>query len=408
MNRTALHNRHLALGAKMTDFHGWEMPLYYTSILEEHKAVRQAAGLFDISHMGQVLVAGPDAARILNAVMVSDITQVGEGRACYTLMLNESGGIVDDLIVYRIGAEDYLVIVNCGNRAGDVAWLQAHREGRTTITDISQGRSIIALQGPFACRILEQLLDARVAGLGRFEIAPIRTMGPEACLARTGYTGGDGFELFLQDRHAQRLWDMLMSGHTLQGVQPVGLGARDTLRIEAGLRLYGTDIDTTTSPFEAGLDWTVAINKAHFIGRDVLVQQKRGGVSRKFVGFELSHGPVPRGGMELRAASADGTSPERAVGGVTSGTFSPMLNKPLGLGYVEPAWSPPGTTLTLTVRSQRYTGAVVKLPFWKGADQPLTFLSTPPTRLLPESPGPQQATLSPTTPQPGSPHAHPV
>ena len=364
MNKTALHERHRALGAKMTDFHGWEMPLYYTSILEEHKAVRQALGIFDVSHMGQVLVTGPDAVHTLNHLLVSDISQVGEGRACYTLMLNEPGGILDDLIVFRLGVEDYLVIVNCGTHASDVAWLEQHRQGHTTITDISQGRSILAVQGPLACRALEQILDARVTSLGRFGIAPIRTMGPDACIARTGYTGGDGFELFLPDHHAKRVWDMVLSLAKPLGALPVGLGARDTLRVEAGLRLYGADLDTTTTPFEAGLEWTVAINKPEFIGRDVLIKQKQQGVTRKFVGFELTQGPVPRGGMEL---TVDGAT----VGTVTSGTFSPILNKPLGMGYVQPAYTKPGTSLTLTVRNQRHTATVVKLPFWKGeAQQP--------------------------------------
>ncbi len=362
LRKTALHERHRQLGAKMTDFHGWDMPLYYTSILEEHRAVRQALGLFDISHMGQVLVKGPGAVQTLNRLMVSDISQVGQNRACYTLMLNEHGGIIDDLIIYRIGETDYLVIVNCGNRTTDVEWLQAHRQGETTVVDISQGRSILAVQGPLASRVLEQLLDAKVAGLGRFEIAPIRTMGPEACIARTGYTGSDGFELFLPDHHAQRLWDAILSDGKLRGALPVGLGARDTLRVEAGLRLYGTDMDTATSPFEVGLDWTVAINKPDFIGKPVLVQQKQDGVSRKFVGFELAQGPVPRTGSEL---TVDG----RRVGTVTSGTFSPILSKPLGMGYVEPAYTKSGTILTLTVRAQRYPATVVRLPFWK-ADKP--------------------------------------
>src|SRR3989338_245591 len=207
LRKTALHERHRALCAKMTDFHGWEMPIYYTSILEEHKAVRQALGLFDISHMGQVLVTGPDALETLNRLMVSDISQVDEGRACYTLMLNERGGIVDDLIIYRLGATDHLLIINCANRTTDVEWLQAHRQGTTAITDISQGRSILAVQGPLACRVLEQIIDTRVTSLGRFGVAPIRTMGPDACIARTGYTGGDGVELFLPARHAQPLSD---------------------------------------------------------------------------------------------------------------------------------------------------------------------------------------------------------
>lgn len=365
MRKTALHDRHRALGAKTTDFHGWEMPLYYTGILEEHKAVRQALGLFDISHMGQVLVTGPDALETLNRLMVSDISQVDKGRACYTLMLNERGGIVDDLIIYRLGETEHLVIVNCANRTTDVEWLEAHRQGTTAITEISQGRSILAVQGPLACRVLEQIIDAKVTGLGRFEIAPIRTMGPEACIARTGYTGGDGFELFLPDHHAKRVWDLVLTAGTPLGALPVGLGARDTLRVEAGLRLYGTDMDATTTPFEAGLDWTVAINKPDFIGKGVLTRQRHEGLTKRFIGFELSQGPVPRTGMELTAESTDG-APGRRVGTVTSGTFSPILNRPLGMGYVEPSQAKPGTGLTLTVRHQRYTGTVVKLPFWKG------------------------------------------
>ncbi|MBI3996146.1 MAG: glycine cleavage system aminomethyltransferase GcvT [Candidatus Omnitrophica bacterium] len=375
MLKTALHDRHRALGAKMTDFHSWDMPLYYTSILEEHRAVREALGVFDISHMGQVLVAGPDAVRTLNALMVSDISQVAQGRACYTLMLNEQGGIIDDLIIYRLGESEFLVIVNCGNRAVDVAWLAGHVEGQTTVTDISEGRSILAVQGPRSSRVLEEILDAKVAGLGKFCIAPIRTMGPDACLARTGYTGSDGFELFLPDRHALRVWDAVLSMAKPLGARPVGLGARDTLRIEAGLRLYGTDMDAATSPIEVGLEWTVAMNKPAFIGKNVLVTQQQDGVARKFIGFELSQGPVPRTGMEL---AVDG----RRIGMVTSGTFSPILAKPLGMGYVEPAYTKPGTTLTLTVRNQRHHATVVKLPFWKGDAKTQAALTSPaaPTR----------------------------
>jgi len=379
MNKTALYERQRQLGAKMTEFHGWEMPLYYTSIIEEHNAVRQAVGVFDVSHMGQVLVKGPDALRTLNRLMVSDISQVGVGRACYTLMLNESGGVLDDLIVFRIGEEDYLVIVNCATHESDVEWLLTHQEGKTTITDISAGRAILAVQGPLACRVLEQILDARVTGLGRFEIAPIRTMGPEACIARTGYTGGDGFELFLPNYHAVKLWDTILSAAKPLGALPIGLGARDTLRVEAGLRLYGSDMDATTTPLEAGLGWTVAINKPDFIGKDVLVKQKQQGLSRVFIGFELAQGPVPRHGCELTVDPAGGAGGRR-VGTVTSGTFSQVLNRPLGMGYVEPAFIKPGTSLSLTVRSQRYTATVVKLPFWK--DETRQALSAAPSPIL--------------------------
>ncbi len=367
MERTALYDRHRSLGAKMTEFHGWEMPLYYTSILEEHRAVREAVGFFDVSHMGQLLVTGPDAVRTLNRLLVSDLSQVGAGRACYTLMLNEAGGVLDDLIVYRIGDEESLVIINCGNRESDVAWMRAHQEGQTRLTEISDGRAILAVQGPLASRVLEQLLDAKVSGLGRFGVAPIRTMGPAACLARTGYTGGDGFELFVPNDHARRLWDALLEGTRSIGGQPVGLGARDTLRIEAGLRLHGADIDPTTSPFEAGLDWTVAINKPDFIGKNALLAQRRQGLARRFVGFELAQGPVPRPGTELMVEVAETLGSLRGIGTVTSGTFSPILNKPLGMGYVEPSFAAPGTTMTMVVRNQRHTVTVVKLPFWRNA-----------------------------------------
>ena len=368
MNKTALNSRHRQLGAKMTDFHGGEMPLYYTSILEEHKAVREAAGIFDVSHMGQVLVTGPDAEASLNRLVTSDISKVGEGRACYTLMLNEQGGILDDLIIFRTGEAHFLVIINCGGRESDVAWLKAHVQGQTTVTDISDGRAILAVQGPAAARLLEQALDARVMSLGRFGIAPIRTMGPDACIARTGYTGSDGFELFVPDAHAIRVWDLLLSAAAVSGIAPVGLGARDTLRVEAGLRLYGTDMDPATTPWEVGLGWTVSMRKdAEFIGQTALAHQQQAGVPRAFVGFELAQGPVPRGGCEL--FTADGAT---AIGRVTSGTFSPMLNRPLGMGYVDPVHAAPGTAVSVTVRSQRYTGTIVKLPFWKPPVAPLS------------------------------------
>ncbi|MBI3009663.1 MAG: glycine cleavage system aminomethyltransferase GcvT [Candidatus Omnitrophica bacterium] len=370
LRKTALHSRHRTLGAKMTDFHGWDMPLYYTSILDEHRAVRQAVGVFDIAHMGQVLVNGPDACGFLDSIVTSDITQVGIGRACYTLLLNDDGGILDDWIIYRLGTTSYLVIVNCGNRDSDVAWMRQQARGRVTIDDISTGRSILAVQGPAAAHLLEQILDAKVAGLARFEIAPIRTMSPQSCISRTGYTGSDGFELFLEDRHAIRIWDILMNTAATSGIMPVGLGARDTLRIEAGLRLYGTDIDTETHPFEAGLGWTVAMNKAAFIGKDKLALLSKAPMKRRFIGFELAQGPIPRLGMPLW------NQEHQQVGKVTSGTFSPILNKSLGMGYVEANAAAAGTLLALNVRNQWHAASVVKLPFWKEKPKPVKLVES--------------------------------
>lgn len=374
LRHTALHGKHQGRGATFTEFQGWEMPIFYTSILEEHQAVRQSLGLFDVSHMGQVLLTGKNAVDTLNELVVSDITQVAEGGACYTLMLNERGGIIDDLIVFRIGPTDFLTVVNCANRARDMEWLIAHRQGDTGIADISDGRSILAVQGPLACRVLEQLLDARVTSLRRFGIAPIRTMGPAACIARTGYTGGDGFELLVPDQHAVKLWDAILAASQHAGGRPVGLGARDSLRVEAGLRLHGSDMDATTTPYEADLGWTVAINKPSFIGKNVLVKQKQRGVTKKFVGFEMAKGPVPRMGYPLMVK-------DQQVGAVTSGTFSPLLKRPVGMGYVEAKYAKMGTNLAVTIRNQPHQATIVKLPFWKGDSRPAAVRSTAGLRL---------------------------
>lgn len=358
MQKTALHSEHLARGAKMTEFHGWDMPLYYTSILEEHACVRSAVGLFDISHMGQVWVEGPGARETLNELVVSDLANVAIGRACYTLLLNERGGIIDDIIVYRVEAQAYLVIINCANRVIDVEWMIANRRGTAMIRDISAGRSMVAVQGPRAAALLEAVAGEPIGRLGRFDLAPISTWGAQAWIARTGYTGSDGFELFVSDAAARRFWRQALEGGRAWDVQPVGLGARDTLRLEAGLRLYGTDMDTSTTPYEAGLGWTVAVNKPSFIGKASLAAQQARGIARQLVGFELGEGPVPRHGFAL---TADG----RAVGTVTSGTFSPTLNKPIGMASVESAFAVPGTPLQVAIRAKTYVVTVVKMPFWR-------------------------------------------
>jgi len=361
MNQTALHPKHLKLGAKMTEFHGWDMPLYYTSILEEHASVRTAVGLFDISHMGQVRVSGGSALETLNGLVVSDVANVGQGRACYTMLVNERGGIVDDVIVYRLGPQEFLVIINCANRDQDVAWLTSHARSGTDVRPMSQGRSILAVQGPKSAELLDAALDTKVSSLGRFDIVPVRERGSPCWIARTGYTGSDGFEAFVPDAQAVRLWEKLLDKGAAIGARPVGLGARDTLRLEAGLRLYGIDMDETTTPYEAGLGWTVAIHKAFFLGKDALVQQKANGVARSLIGFEMTQGPVPRHGCGL---FVDG----RQVGSVTSGTFSPTLNKPIGMGYVESALATPGTALEVDIRLKRHPATVVKMPFWRKTD----------------------------------------
>jgi len=359
LQRTSLYPEHRRLGAKMTPFNGWEMPLYYSSILDEHKSVRTAAGLFDVSHMGQVFVRGSGALETLNALCVSDIAQVAPGRACYTMLLQERGGILDDIIVFRVGEQDYLVVINCANRVKDVAWIQVHRRGSVEIDDRSSERAILAIQGPQAAALLQRVLQTEVNALGRFDIAPLPAFGRQAWIARTGYTGSDGFEIFAPNQAAVTLWPRIL-GDAGSGIQPVGLGARDTLRLEAGLRLCGTDMDETTTPLEADLGWTVAFGKASFIGKDALVAQKAAGVPRRLVGFTLEQGPVPRHGCPILVGG-------RELGAVTSGTFSLMLSKPIGMGYVDRTVAGAGTAIDIVVRSKSYPATIVKLPFWRMA-----------------------------------------
>ena len=354
IQKTFLHPEHLRLGARMTDFHGWQMPLYYTSILEEHASVRATAGVFDVSHMGQVSVRGPGALDTLNHLTVSNIAEVGINRACYTLFLNEQGGIIDDLIVYRLADQEFLVIVNCGTREGDVAWMQQHQQGRVDIRDISQGRGIVSIQGPQAEAALERAFRTSLASLGRFSLSRFEPLGADVWVSRTGYTGGDGFEFFLPDAASLKLWRAVIE----QGVTPIGLGARDTLRLEAGLRLYGVDMDETASPYDADIGWTVAIHKPSFFGKDALVKQKAQGLRRKLVGLTMSQGPMPRGGCVVESGG-------RAVGQVTSGTFSPLLNQAIGMAYVEMESAKPGTILDVVIRTQRHPATVVKMPFWR-------------------------------------------
>jgi len=357
MPRTVLYDEHVGLGAKMTEFHGWEMPLYYTSILEEHQLVRSAAGLFDISHMGTIWVRGDGALATLNALFVSDLEQVGEGRACYTLMVNERGGILDDVIIYRVGGREYLVVVNCATRLRDYEWMVAHRQGTVDVEDRSSSRSILAVQGPRAIKVLEAVFGVRAGGLGRFDVAPFAVTGDQAWMARTGYTGGDGFELFLPSSQAGSVWRRFVESGRELGLRPAGLGARDTLRLEAGLRLYGTDMDEQTSPYEADLGWTVALRKGPFIGQEALRQQKASGVGRKLTGLEIGEGPVPRQGCPILVEG-------QAVGTVTSGTYSPLLKKAIGMGYVPREIAQPGRACAVVIRGKAWPGTLAELPFW--------------------------------------------
>ena len=342
---TPLHAAHVALGAKMVPFGGWDMPVQYTGILAEHLAVRQHVGLFDISHMGEFIVAGPNAETTLNRLFTNDVRKVAVGQAQYTLMCSATGGIIDDLILYRIEPSVFLLIVNAGNIATDFSWISQH----VVVSNQSDQTAALALQGPHARQLIEP-------GLAPFHVARQAVFGKTCWVARTGYTGEDGYEILCDNADAVFLWDEFLN----RGAQPCGLGARDTLRLEAGLPLHGHDITDTTTPIEAGLSRFVAFDKGDFTGRDVLLQQRDHGTARKLVAFRMTAAkcPPPRQHYPI----LDGG---RKIGEVTSGTQSPTLGCGIGLGYVDAGRSEVGTQIEVEVRGKLFPASIAKKPLYK-------------------------------------------
>jgi aminomethyltransferase len=344
----------------MVAFAGWEMPVQYAGVIEEHRAVRSAAGLFDVSHMGELRVAGAGAEAFLQRLTPNDVAQLTPGRAHYSALLEERGGYLDDLIVYRLGGEEFLLVVNAANAAADFAWIAHHAAGapEVSVEDVSERYALLALQGPRAQEILAPLTGADLAGLRYYRFAPGAVAGAPALVARTGYTGEDGFELFLAPADAPAAWDALLAAGAAAGLQPAGLGARDTLRLEAGMALYGHEIDASTTPFEAGLDWVVKLDKGDFLGRAALVEQREAGVPRRLAGFEMRERGIARQGHTVYSG-------DRAVGRVTSGTWSPTFEKALGMALVESEHARPGSEVAIEVRGKRLAAALVPLPFYR-------------------------------------------
>ena len=354
--RTPFYEMHRAAGAKLVEFAGFEMPVRYTGDVREHLAVRQQAGLFDISHMGEFDVRGPGAGEWLDRMVTNHVGALVAGQALYSPMCRPDGGIVDDLLVYRY-ADHYMVVVNAANLAGDFAWLRDHCPAGVALTDRSDQTALLAVQGPSAARLLTGHVPAAALDLGYYRFTTGNLFGVPATVSRTGYTGEDGFELYFDPAHATTVWDGLVAAGGPHGLEPIGLGARDTLRLEMGYMLYGNDIDTTTSPLEAGLGWTVKLAKGDFEGSEALQKQKAEGLARKLVGFQLEGRRVPRHGMKILA---DG----RPVGAVTSGTFSPSLQRPIGMGYVESALAAAGTALAIDAGSSTLAAKVTARPFY--------------------------------------------
>jgi aminomethyltransferase len=356
LKRTPFHERHKAAGAKLVDFAGFEMPLRYSGDVREHLCVRTQAGLFDISHMGEFVVRGSEAVPFVNRMITNDVAALAPGQALYTPICRPDGGIVDDVLVYR--SDDHLMlVVNASNTAKDFAWLKEQAPKSVELLDRSEETALLGVQGPRAADVLRGHVPAAALDLDYYRFLPGQLFGADAVISRTGYTGEDGFELYFANEHGERIWDGLIDAGRAVGLEPVGLGARDTLRLEMGYALYGNDIDDSTSPIEAGIGWTVKLAKADFVGKTALVKQKEQGVLRKLVGLEAEGRRVPRHGMVLEAGG-------RPVGQVTSGAYSPSLERAIAMGYVETALAAVGTELAVVSGSTRIPVRVVKRPFY--------------------------------------------
>ncbi|HHW48077.1 MAG TPA: glycine cleavage system aminomethyltransferase GcvT [Clostridiaceae bacterium] len=359
MKKTPLYEVHCKLGGKIIDFAGWQLPVQYTGILEEHRQVRSAAGLFDVSHMGRIMVEGKDAEYFLNKMLTNDITTAKDNQAVYSPMCYHHGGVVDDLLVYRFNQEKYLVVVNASNTEKDLAWFRENLEGKVEIKDISDETAQFAIQGPNAERILQKLTDEDLSKIKFYRfLDKVQLSGINTLVSRTGYTGEDGFEIYLSAGGAVKLWEELLEKGKEEGLVPVGLGARDTLRFEAALPLYGHELSEEITPFEAGLGWFVKLSKENFIGKKALAEQKENGVPRILTGFEMIDRGVPRKDYEV---FSDG----RKVGYVTTGGFAPSLEKNIGLALLEAEYSNEGTMLEIIIRNKPARAVVVKKPFYK-------------------------------------------
>ncbi len=355
--RTPLYDEHRALGAKLVEFGGWEMPVSYRGIIEEHKAVRTAAGLFDVSHMGEIEVLGPHAAATCQRLTTNDVRKLANGHVQYTLLCREDGGVVDDVTLYRVNDQRYFFCVNASNIAKDLAWIQEHA-GDATIVDRSEATALIALQGPAARRILQMLSPLPLDRVKSFRFARSEVAGLPALVSRTGYTGEDGFELFVDAPRAVTLWTALMAAGRDAGLEPIGLGARDTLRLEAALPLYGHELDDSTSPLAAGLGRWVKLDGEDFIGRGALLHEQEHGAPRKLVGLALRGPGIARQGYPVTFEGAQ-------VGVVTSGTHSPTLGSAVALGFVAAALATPGATLAVDIRGRAVPVEVIPTPFYR-------------------------------------------
>jgi len=360
MKNIALSSTHEALGAKIVPFAGYNMPVQYEGVNIEHETVRKSVGVFDVSHMGEFLIEGPNALDLIQKVTSNDATKLTIGKAQYSCFPNDDGGIVDDLIVYKLKEETFLLVVNASNIDKDWNWISSKNDVGAEMRNISDEYSLLAIQGPKAIEAMQSITSHDLAGIKfyNFEVGDFAGI-ENVIISATGYTGSGGFEIYCKNEDAQQVWDKVFEAGAQFGIKPIGLAARDTLRLEMGYCLYGNDIDDTTSPLEAGLGWITKFTKV-FTNSEALAQQKQDGVSRKLIAFELDERGIPRQGYDI--VDADGAK----IGIVTSGTMSPSLGKGIGMGYVPKSTAGVDTKIYIQVRKKAIPATIVKLPFYKG------------------------------------------
>jgi aminomethyltransferase len=357
MKKTKLYNIHQKLGAKIVEFAGYQMPVQYTSIISEHQTVRNSVGVFDVSHMGEFFVSGENALEFVNYVTINDASKLFSGRVQYSALCYEDGGIVDDLLVYKLSDKEFMLVVNASNIEKDFDWLKQNNKFNVELTNKSDDYSLLAVQGPKSKDVIQKVCDKNL-NLEYYHFFNAKIAGVDAIVSRTGYTGELGYEIYFQGdaATAEFIWNRIFDAGKEFNIQPIGLGARDSLRLEMGYCLYGNDIDKTTNPLEAGLAWITKLNKESFLGKQALLKSKSDGLKRKLVAMTSEEKVFPRHGYDL---TIDG----KKIGTITSGTVSPVLEKPIALGYVSSEYSVVGSTVNFLIRGKEYSAKVVKLPF---------------------------------------------
>ena len=358
--KTPLNAVHRSMGAKMVDFGGWDMPVEYSGVIDEHRAVRERVGLFDVSHMGEIEVRGPQALDLVQHVTVNDASKLKLGQAQYSALLYETGGFVDDILVHKVADEHYFLCVNASNQDKDYEHITANNRFEAAVENAGPRFAQLAVQGPLATGVAQKFTDINLTPVKRYHFVDGHFSGVPARIARTGYTGEDGWEIYVAPEHAVRLWNEILAAGADFGILACGLGARNTLRMESAMPLYGHEIDATITPWEAGLDWIVKLEKGDFLGREALVKQKQKGITRKLIGFEVKGRGIARDGYEILTGGA-------GTGWVTSGGPAPALNKNLGMCYLPLQLAEPGNAIEISVRGRGVEAVTIPMPFYKRA-----------------------------------------